>query len=188
MNYSIHQVIQKKSKMSQVEPVNSSIKKLLVFDLNEDAPIEKIIEGNCFKVTNEKDTNFFYLNEGALVFDQDVYDSDLFTSFEFAGEVFKLNMEDERDLYLLNLTYCPSLLNSKKSEVGKIYPNHEKEIIKHSFYTNRIDGIQSLFKLPENTSRAIYCTNYAAEHSFYDDYVESEMNGLSFLELTKFRI
>ncbi|WP_147277144.1 hypothetical protein [Runella aurantiaca] len=62
-----------------------------------------------------KKGNFFEIgHSGALVFDETVFNSDLYSLIEMAGEVLTIKLEDNTNLYVLNVLKCINSLNQKK--------------------------------------------------------------------------
>jgi hypothetical protein len=157
----------------------------LLFDATE---VGEGLANISFRLDKKSKTNFYYLHKGVLVFNEEVYDSDLFTSFEFAGEIIELNMERDLLLFLCNILSCHSYINYKKSIFGKDLPNGEKEIIEAAFHADRMECGSSLFKLPENASQAIYCSSYAADHDFFSDYHRLGFSGLVFKEIASYKM
>jgi hypothetical protein len=132
-------------------------------------------------------SDFYFLHGGALIFNEKVYDSELFTSFEFAGQIFPLNVVNTSDkIYCTNITNCVNILDINNSVFGAEYEDGEKEILKHIFKPNRISTIESLFKLPQDGSRFIYCLSPGDQHDFYKDYKKEKLSGLSFKEIAIF--
>ena len=139
-------------------------------------------------VETDKKADFYFLHPAVLVFSDTVYQSDLATSFEFAGEIVPLKMKGGEKLYLLNIVFTQALLDFEKSNFGEYDELGEPEIIKAVYDISQLEGVSSLFKIPENASKTIYCTTYADEHNFYKDYHDGGFTGLKFTHLIKMKM
>lgn len=139
-------------------------------------------------VDKDKQADFYFLHPAVLVFSDTVYQSDLATSFEFAGEIVPLKLKGGEKLYLLNIVFTQALLDFEKSKFGEYDDLGEPEIIKAVYDVGQLEGVSSLFKIPENASKAIYCTTYADEHNFYKDYHAGGFTGLKFTQLLKMKL
>ena len=139
-------------------------------------------------VDKDKQADFYFLHPAVLVFSDTVYQSDLATSFEFAGEIVPLKLKGGEKLYLLNIVFTQALLDFEKSKFGEYDDLGEPEIIKAVYDVGQLEGVSSLFKIPENASKAIYCTTYADEHNFYKDYHDAGFSGLKFTQLLKMKM
>jgi hypothetical protein len=185
MVYYLHEIRQYERKMPKIMCTDQELNQLR-FDTEElDAETIKEIK---FKVEHERKSNFYFLNHGALVFDQEVYDSELHTSFEFAGQIIELKMSTGEKLYLSNILINQVALDYSLSILGDFDEIGERKLIDPHYDLGRTDCVASLFKMPENASSAIYCTNYASEHDFYGDYQKLKFQGLEFNLLGKYII
>jgi len=112
-----------------------------------------------------------------------VYDSELFTVLEIAGEILPLNMENGEKLYVLNVLECVNLLNSNKT-IWHIYDSGEKgHILQYSFYDSVSES--SLFKIPETSKVEILTYSGIKDDTdeFYTLYKKMGFTGLIFREL-----
>jgi len=130
--------------------------------------------------------NFFSLGSfGAFAFDQAVYDSDLFTCLEMAGEIIPIKLP-ELDLYIMNVRVCVNALNDGASS-WIYYPNGGRSRVKdYVFHADRITE-SSLFKIPE-TSKGEILTYTGVKHEddeFKSLYEKLGFTGLTFTELYK---
>jgi hypothetical protein len=164
-------------------PEDNRLLELLTFDC---AIKEGQFDNIDWYIFNTKGKKGIFFNgiTGALVFDQLVYESDLFTLFETAGEILPIKLEGGEKLYALNILECINMLNSKETTYD-IYDNGENgRIINYSFYPNRISE-SSIFKIPE-TSRVDIFT-YTGVHDESDEffylYKKLGLTGLVFEEL-----
>ena len=137
-------------------------------------------------IHNPKDVkgNFYTGITGALVFDQIVYDSELFTFFEMAGEIMPIHLETGEELYALNVLECVNMLD-KENSVYDYYDDGSKgRILKYSFHKNRLSE-SSIFKIPETSRTQVLCysdVHYKDDEFFYM-YNELNFTGLVFKEL-----
>lgn len=132
-------------------------------------------------------SDFYYLQDGTLIYNERVYNSELFKSLESAGQTFQLNViNTENKIYCTNITNCVHILDIKNTVFGTEFDDGEYEILKHIFKPNKVSIIASLFKLPENGSRSIYCLSPSVHHDFYKVYNKEKWNGLQFNELAVF--
>ena len=131
-----------------------------------------------------KKGNFYVGINGALVFDQAAYDSELFTAFEMAGEILPINLENGDTLYILNVLECINILNAKNT-VYSIYSDGSKgRILNYSFFENGISE-SSIFKIPETSRTQIltYADVKNPDDEFFYVYKESGLTGLIFNEI-----
>lgn len=184
--YYIHQILQDKNSMPVISVIGSE-KHLPLFDANTLPEDFNQLE---FEIKDWREGfDFYFLHEAVLVFNQKVYDSELFTSFEFAGEIIPLKVTNtDTSIYLANILNCKPYLDYKNSEFGANVVKDEKIIDIVKFKANRISCDASLFKLPENASQAIYCSSYADEHDFHRDYQNENFKGLNFKLLAKYTL
>jgi len=133
-------------------------------------------------------SDFFYLTEGVFIFNQKVYDSDLYTSFEFACQIVELNVTNtDENIYCANITNSVNIVDVNNTIFGTTHEDGEKQILKHVFKPNRISTLRSLLKLAQNGSRASYCLSPGNGNDFYKDYKKSKANGLLFEEVAVFK-
>jgi len=128
--------------------------------------------------------NFFSLgSSSAFAFDENVYDSDLFTLLEMAGQIIPINVEGKR-LYILNVMNCINILNKGETERFKYDNGSEGRILKYAFYENRISE-STLFKIPETCKGEIL--TYTSRRDLLDEfkslYEQLEFTGLVFEEI-----
>jgi hypothetical protein len=130
-----------------------------------------------------KPKNFYCGVNGALVFNQQVYDSELLMLFEMAGEIIPLTMETGETIYALNVLECINIIDNDKT-IWDIYDDGTKgRILQYSFHHGVSES--SLFKIPE-TSRIDVLTYSGVKDSsdeFYSLYKKSGFTGLEFKEI-----
>ena len=130
--------------------------------------------------------NFFYLSPGTLVFDHEVYKSDLGEILARSGELLPAKVElPEEDVFILNTTTCYNCLDIKKSKLRKTPDGTVViQIFEHVFHSDRI-GIETLFKIPETKATTIYTVTGLDNDrdEFYTLYKESGFTGLKFEEV-----
>lgn len=156
---------------------------VLTFDCESKSAQLKDIDWYIFNPKRKK-CNFFSGVNGALIFDQDVYDGDLFTLFEMAGEIIPLKMEDGGYLYALNVMECLNCLDKKKTRFDYYDNGTQGRILDFSFYSNRISE-SSIFKIPETSTTQIltYADIHAEDDELYYLYKRLRHTGLIFKEL-----
>lgn len=158
-----------------------------------------ILSFNCIPKKNQFDAiswyvfnpkakkgNFYVGVTGALIFDQAVYDSDLFTLFEMAGEILPIYLESGETLYALNVLECINMLN-KEGTIYDIYDDGTKgRILNYSFHKNRISE-SSIFKIPETSNSEIltYSGVQDSDDEFFNLYKKLNFKGLIFKEVYK---
>jgi len=129
--------------------------------------------------------NFYTGINGALVFDQSVYDSELLTILEIAGEILPLNMETGEKLYLLNILDCINVLDHDRS-IRELYSDGTKgRVLQYAFHEDYLSE-SSLFKIPETSKVEILTYSGVKGNSldeFYTLYKELGFTGLVFKEL-----
>ncbi len=118
----------------------------------------------------------------ALIFDKEVYDSEIFTLFEIAGEILPIHLESGEILYALNILECVNMLN-KKDTVYDFYESGEisNRILKYSFYSDRIPE-SSIFKISDTSRSDIFTysdVKYEGDEFFYL-YNKLKFTGLVF--------
>jgi hypothetical protein len=180
--YEVHTDISVAATIRPVNPIPESVN----FDtLETEGALDEVV----FEVVDtDKSADFYFLHPAVLVFSERVYRSDLATSFEFAGEIVPLKMKGGEKLYLLNIVYTLPLLDYEKSKYGEYDELGEPEILKAVYDISQLECVSSLFKIPENASKTIYCTTYADEHDFYRDYHAAGFTGLKFTQLLKMKM
>ncbi|QIL41652.1 hypothetical protein G7074_21715 [Pedobacter sp. HDW13] len=132
----------------------------------------------------KKRSNFYIGMSGTLVFDEEVFDSEIFPLFEMAGEILELKMEKGNVLYALNVMECIDVLNPKKTIWNYYEDGTQGQIRNPVFYS---DGYMesSIFKIPE-TSRAeifTYSGMKNEDDEFYSLYKKLGFTGLVFEEI-----
>ncbi len=132
-----------------------------------------------------KKGDFYTLGvDGALVFNEKVYDSDLAGLLEMAGEILPVQLEDGTQLYILNVLECVNALDKEKT-TWHLYDDGSKRSIKDFvFHSNRITE-SSLFKIPETSKIDIlvYSGVKDPEDEFKTLYEKLGFTGLTFKEL-----
>jgi hypothetical protein len=132
----------------------------------------------------EKKGNFYMGVPNALIFDQKVYDSELFTLFEMAGEILPIHLESGEELYALNVLECVNMLN-KEDTIYDFYDDGTKgRILNYSFYENRISE-SAIFKIPETSNSEVltYSGVHDSEDEFFHLYKKLGFKGLVFKEI-----
>ncbi|MDB5123563.1 MAG: hypothetical protein JWP94_1692 [Mucilaginibacter sp.] len=132
----------------------------------------------------ERKGNFYTGVNGALIFDQEVYDSDLSILFEMAGEILPIKLENGEILYALNVLECVNMLNQKETTYDIYDSGKRGRILNYSFHPDRLSE-SSIFKIPE-TSRVEILTYTDVKYpddEFYTVYKESGFTGLVFEEI-----
>lgn len=170
----------------------------LISEVSEDLDTLELKTFDCLEKKNDwniemnwyvdnpkkKEGNFYYVTSGALAFDEKVYNSELYTLFEMAGEILPIKLETGKQLYVLNVLECVNAFNSKLAEYA-YYPDGTKgRILKYAFHKNRLSE-SSIFKIPE-TSKAEILTYEGLKDSddeFKPLYEKLGFTGLQFEEL-----
>lgn len=132
-----------------------------------------------------KKGNFFEIgHSGALVFDETVFNSDLYSLIEMAGEVLTIKLEDNTNLYVLNVLKCINSLNQKKTKWQLYEDGSKARILDYSFHTNRFSE-SSLFKIPETSKIEIltYSGIKGDEDEFKSLYEYLGFTGLEFKQI-----
>ncbi len=137
-------------------------------------------------IYNPKDpkSNFYANPATGVVFDGEVYSSDLITLLGMSGEILPAIVEGGEKLYFLNVTNCINVLD-KNNTTYHIYPDGTKGRIKdYSFHEKRIGGAP-LFKIPETSKSDILCFEGITDSwdEFKGRYDELGFTGLQFTEL-----
>jgi hypothetical protein len=168
----------------------------LIPNVNEDILLD-VLSFDCISKENQLDNitwyihnpknkkgNFYIGVNGALVFDQAVYDSELFTLFEIAGEILPIHLESGEDLYALNILECVNMLNEAKTTFDLYDDGSRGRILKHAFYKDRISE-SSIFKIPETSRVEIltYTDVHDKDDEFFYLYKSLNFTGLKFEEL-----
>jgi len=129
-------------------------------------------------------TNFISLGlPNALVFDQKVYDSDLYPMLERAGEILSIRLKN-KNYYVLNITEVINVLDDEKTTWETTTDNTKGDILKYHFFTHRFTN-SSLFKIPETHTTEIfaYSNSIIQEEDFYGIYHKLNFTGLLFNEV-----
>lgn len=134
----------------------------------------------------EKEGDFYSLGgNGAFVFNQRVYDSELFDLLEMAGEILPIQLEDGGPtLYVLNVLECVNALD-KKNTVFDVYDDGTRgRILQYAFHPNRITE-SPLYKIPETSKTEVltYTGVKDPEDEFKTLYEQLDFSGLVFSEL-----
>ncbi|WP_066631278.1 hypothetical protein [Labilibacter marinus] len=134
---------------------------------------------------NSKEGNFYSLgSNGAFAFDDKVYNSDLLSIFEMAGEVIPIKVKNKK-LYVLNVLECMNCLNEELSE-WEIYSDGSRgRILSYSFLRSRICE-SSIFKIPQTQKGEVLTYTGIKEKSdeFMSLYQSLNFEGLVFDKLT----
>lgn len=133
-----------------------------------------------------KKGNFYTGINGALIFDQAVYDSDIFTLFEMAGEILPLHLDTGETLYVLNVLNCVNMLNTKKTIYDVYDDGTNGRILNYCFHPDRLTE-STIFKIPETSSVELltYCDIKDSDDEFYYLYNQLNFTGLKFNLLYK---
>ena len=131
-----------------------------------------------------KKGNFFGLGlSGALIFDENVFKSDLYTLIEMAGQILHIKV-DGFNLYALNVLECVNALNRTKT-VNDIYEDGTTgRILEYSFNKTQI-SVSTIFKIPETCKGEIltYVGLKDEDDEFKSLYEKLGFTGLSFTEI-----
>jgi len=131
-----------------------------------------------------KATNFISLGvANALVFDQTVYDSELYSIIERAGEILPITLKNEK-YYVLNVTEVINVLDEENTTWEVLDDDTKGDITEYNFFINRFTN-SSLFKIPEThtTEIFVYHDKKILEEDFYSLYNKLKFTGLIFTEL-----
>ncbi|WP_430408826.1 hypothetical protein [Kordia sp.] len=126
-------------------------------------------------------TNFLsFGTTSALVFDQKVYDSELYDILERAGEILPITIKKE-NYYVLNITEIINVLDEEKTTWELLEDNTKGDITEYSFLKNRFTN-SSLFKIPETytTEIFVHSDTKVFEEEFYTLYKKLNFTGLIF--------
>ena len=130
-------------------------------------------------------TNFFYLNDTALIYDEAA--ARVMEDFEeYAGELFSIEVDSVGTLTLVNVLEECNALNGELSKV--VADDWQATIAINSlhFHKSRISSLSSLFKLHQLSYRPILTVSnasnekYIQEHDFYKAYHKAGLTGLRF--------
>jgi hypothetical protein len=128
--------------------------------------------------------NFFTIgNSGAFAFDRKVYESELRTLLEMAGEILPI-MVGGQELFILNVLECPNTLDERTS-MFHYYPSGNRgKLLQYVFYDDRLTE-SSLFKIPQTSRSQIltYTGVKNASDEFYSVYHSLKLTGLVFEEI-----
>lgn len=118
----------------------------------------------------------------ALLFTQKVFDSELYSIIERAGEILPIKINDE-NYFVLNVTEVINVLD-KKNTTWELFEDIKGDITKYSFLKNRFTN-SSVFKIPETfkTEIFIHSDNVVFEEDFYTLYNKLNFTGLIFNEV-----
>ncbi|MDO3628861.1 hypothetical protein [Mucilaginibacter sp. BT774] len=182
-NFKIYRVTVDVSNYQWIMPniPEDDLLEFVIFDCNKKD--ESWIKTNWYVYNlKEKKGNFFEINGGALAFDQQVYDSELFTLLEMAGEILPVNVGGER-LYALNVLECINCLDQENSKFDYYDDGTKGRILKYAFHRRLTES--SIFKIPETSRGEIltYSGVKDAEDEFYSLYKQLKFTGLKFEEL-----
>jgi len=164
------------------------ILKLLTFDCE--------LKGNAYENINwyihnpkKKRSNFYMGINGALIFDKVVYDSEIYTSLEMAGEILKIKMENGECLFVLNVMECINILDYNKTIWNYYDDGSRGRILEYAFYNEGVSE-STLFKIPETSSVDIFTYSEAKHQNdeFYFLYKQFGFTGLNFEEIKTFPI
>jgi len=157
--------------------------KYKIFDGKKKADFWKDSIWYMFNPTVEA-TNFISFGVfSSLVFDQAVYDSELYPILERAGEILPVRLKD-KTFYVLNITEVINALDDENTE-WKLYDDGTKDTISnYQFLTRRFTN-SSLFKIPETHTTEIftYHDSIILEEDFYSIYRKLNFTGLQFIEV-----
>ncbi len=129
-------------------------------------------------------SNFYCTPGGVLIFDEKVYESDLYTLLEMSGEILPVEIEGEK-FYFLNVMECINALNKEATKYETYLDGTKSSIIeKHVFHPQRIGG-NPLFKIPETRRNDVLCFEGISDpwDEFKGRYDELGFTGLEFIEL-----
>lgn len=129
-----------------------------------------------------KKGNFYHIHGGSFAFDQQVYDSELFTLFEMAGQILPINVEGQK-LYVLNVLECINSLDQENSKFNYYDNGTRGRILNYTFHNRLTES--SIFKIPETSRGEIltYTGIKDSEDEFYSLYKQLNFTGLIFEEL-----
>ncbi len=128
-------------------------------------------------------SNFYSIPAATLIFDEAVYESDLYTLLEKSGEVLPVTIDD-RYYYFLNVTACINTLNKEKT-THFLYPDGSKGRLKdYVFLPKRIGG-NPLFKIPETRKTEVLCFEGVVDpqDEFKYTYDKLGLTRLEFVEI-----
>ena len=131
-------------------------------------------------------TNFFRLNNTALVYDaRAAIVMDQF--IEYDGELFTIEVEGVSEpLTLVNIVGTCNPVNRNNSTVIEGNWQDTLALNQLDFHRSRVFSLSSLFKIPELDYRPILTFSaastetYCQEHDFFRSYTESGLTGLEF--------
>lgn len=174
--------------------INANLVRRIIFE--GDRLLERIIfdgqekttfwDENNWSIDNPKikETNFInFGNSGALVFDQKVYDSDLYAILERAGEILPIKIKTQT-YYALNILNVVNCLDKTLTQ-WEYYDNGSPfRINKYHFKTKKMSE-SLIFKIPERNKTEIFCCSLPEnpEKQFYAMYQKLKFTGLNFEEI-----
>lgn len=137
-------------------------------------------------VIGVKKSDFYYIDPGALVYGDNVYNSPLEEIMERSGEILHASLDDHSDrLHILNVTACFNCFDKSKSKF-KTTPDNSvvTQVFKYEFFGDRILD-QCLFKIPETRRVDIFALSGrdGPEDEFYAQYTANGFSGLIFEEV-----
>jgi len=177
-----------KRNTNNVQWVSPRVSEDEIFDLlTFDCVTKKdTFEGIQWYILNpkKKRSNFFMGISGALVFDKEVFDSEIFSLFEMAGEILELKMERGDALYALNVMDCVDVLNSKKT-IWNYYEDGTQGQIRNPVFYSEGYTESSIFKIPEKSTTEIFTYSGIKneDDEFYSLYKKLGFTGLVFEEI-----
>ena len=141
------------------------------------------IEWYVFNTQNIVGDFFSLGSSGALVFNEKVFYSDLYSLLEMSGQILKIKLNGF-NLYVLNVLECINLLNNKKTKRDLYEDGSQGRILEYYFFKNRFTE-SSLFKIPETRKGEIltYSEIKDSEDEFMFLYKKLGFKGLVFEEL-----
>lgn len=130
-----------------------------------------------------KKGNFFSLGHGgALVFDEDVKNSRLFTLLEMSGEIIEIEIKQKK-YFLLNVLNCIDALNENASTFYYYKNGNRGRILNYSFHADRVTECP-IFKIPQTSKSEILLRDpFDISDDFVSIYKMEKLTGLEFVEL-----
>ena len=162
---------------------NSSLLDLMTFDCNSKKYNWPKIKWYPYD-TSKKAGNFYSLGGvGAFAFDSKVYESEIFSLLEMAGEILPIDAGGEV-LYVLNVLECVNMLDHQSSKWHLYDDGSKGRILEYRFHENCITE-SSIFKIPETCKGEIltYCNVKSKYDEFRYLYDELKFSGLTFEKL-----
>lgn len=124
--------------------------------------------------------NFYHASSGFLVFDEKVYDSDIFTLFEMAGQILPMKV-GQKKLFALNIMECVNCLDEENTNFDTYDDGSRGRILKYQFL-KRYFSESSIFKIPEENKHGIFTYSGLKDpdDEFYSLYKKLNFTGLIF--------